>query len=167
MDTETSWAQVPLSQLVDHIQVKHHTYTVRELNLISALLSEHTRSHWMRHPEFLQAHTLFHQAKTGIEQHLMQEETAGFMLIRAHEKDGKKSLAPFLNTIGMHEEAHSDALSLLRKVKETLWNGKAPEDLDAEVTPTLGRLDALITDLVEHIHLENDILFPRAKALGS
>lgn len=167
MSTETDWQQRPLGELVDHILTQHHAYTYRTLSLISEMLTWNMRNHWMKHPELLQAHIAFHRVKAALEQHMIQEETAGFRLIKAHEKNPGVSLAPFLNTIDQHEEAHADAASGMAEVKTILWNGSAPADLGREVATTLEQIDALLTDLIEHIHLENDILFPRARALAS
>ena len=166
MNNDAEWQQAPLAQLIDHILAAHHAYLHRELPVISQLLTQHTRKYWMKHPEFLQAHTQFHHGKTALEQHLMQEETAGFPLIQAHEKDASKPLALFVNTMDQHAKAHSDALDALAGVKKTLWNGQLPADIGPEVAITLQQLDALLVDLKQHIHLENDILFPRVKQVA-
>lgn len=165
MSTETNWNEAPMSQLVDYIITKHHVYSYAELDLISELLTWHVRNYWLKFPILLQAHTLFHQVKAAFEQHMIQEETAGFPMIKAAEKDSTKSLAPFVKTITHHEEAHEHAISTLRKVKETLWNGEPPAEIGPEVATTITLISNLIADLAEHIRLENDILFPRARAL--
>lgn len=160
----TDWQSTSLTALTRHIISTHHAYLNRQLPLLSALLTAHTRAYWRQHPELLQAHRLFHQMKTGLDQHLIKEETAGFPLIQAHEAGAAVSLAPFSGNIPDHEAEHADARATLAQLRHTLWDHQLPADVGAEVQPTLDLLAALDADLETHIHLENDILFPRVRA---
>lgn len=167
MTVRTNWQQVPMGQLTDHILTTHHAFLHRQVPLIAALLLDHVRQSWMKHPEFLAAHALFHNVQAELEQHLIQEETAGFPLIHAHDTDPTVRLDPFANTLDQHLAAHAHVMDLLRQVRERLWNYVAPADLGSEVAFTFGQLQQLEADLREHIHLENDVLFPRVRAIGS
>lgn len=163
-EATTDWGRAPLAELVDHIIVTHHGLLHRAMPLLSAELTQHVRDWWMKHPELLQAHTVFHRAKAGLEQHLIQEETAGFPLIKRHERDAGVSVAPFVNTVAQHREAHAQVLKELREVQHLLWDGKPPADVGPGVAVTLQQLAAVVDDLATHIHLENDVLFKRLEA---
>lgn len=164
MPETTDWNHTPLGALVDHINITHHSYLHRAMPLLRDLLTAHTRAYWMKHPELFHAHTLFCAFQAALEEHLIQEETAGFPLIHACERDPGKSLAPFTSTIEAHRAAHANALQALANIRQSLWNYRAPGDVGEEVRVTCARLEALAEDLTTHIHLENEILFPRLQS---
>lgn len=164
MADASNWKTAPLDRLVDHIVLTHHGFMQRMLPLLAAQLLEHVRSYWMQHPEVMQANTLFQSAKTQLDMHFIQEETAGFPLIRRHAHDKSVAVTPFLSTAAQHRTLHAQALRELETVRSALWDGKAPADVGPEVAVTLQQLDAVIADLKVHIYLENDVLMQRLEA---
>lgn len=166
MPSVTDWRSAELSGLTRHITSTHHAYLNRQLPLIAALLTAHVRQYWLKRPELLKAHALFYQLQAGVEQHLIKEETVGFPLVEAHGRDQSKPLTPFVNAIDGHLAEHAAIGELLQQIRAALWDYHAPDDLGGEVAYTCKLLQELEKDMAEHVHLENDILFPRVRALG-
>lgn len=166
MTPTTTWQNMPLDQLADHIVASHHALLNRQLPLVSELLLAHVRRYWRQHPELFDAQRIFAEARIATEQHLIKEETAGFPLLRAHARDGSKSIAPFTNSIDGHIAEHAKITSLFGDLRKALWNYRLPDDLGAEVAHTCALLDEIDRDLGEHIHLENDVLFPMARKVA-
>ncbi|MCC6262365.1 MAG: hemerythrin domain-containing protein [Bryobacterales bacterium] len=167
MATATDWRSAELSSLTQHIASTHHAYLNRQLPLIASLLTAHVRQYWLKHPELLKAHTLFFQFQAAVEQHLIKEETVGFPLVEARGQDPAKSLAPFVNSINGHIAEHAAIRGLLHEIREALWDFQAPESIGGEVAYTCRLLTELEKDMAEHVHLEDDILFPRVRAEGA
>lgn len=161
MATDIDWQNAPLGQLVDHILAAHHMRLHRELPYLRDRLTALARTHWMKHPELLQAHTAFHRVEAALVQHLIQEETAGFPLIHRYERGQAKSLAPFADSFDAHRQVHAEALKALQDIGEMLGTWAPAADVDPEVEATREQFAALADDLAVHIRLENDILFPR------
>lgn len=166
MPTSTTWQEASLSRLTNHIVSTHHVYLYTQLPLIGNLLTAHLRKYWLKHIELLYAHKLFFEMKVAIEQHLIKEETVGFPLVEVWEKDSSKSLTPFIKNIDHHVEEHAAVLGYLKELREVLWNYQVPAGMGAEVAYTISELEALEKDLLEHIRLEDEILFPQIKKLG-
>ncbi|MCC7339940.1 MAG: hemerythrin domain-containing protein [Bryobacterales bacterium] len=162
----TDWRSEELSGLTRHIASTHHSYLHRQLPLLVSLLTAHVRQYWLKHPELLKAHTLLHQLRAAIDQHLIKEETVGFPLVEAYDLDQTKRLTPFANSINGHIAEHAAIGELLQQIRVTLWDYRVPEDIGVEVAFTCGLLEELEKDLAEHVHLEDDILFPRVRALA-
>lgn len=167
MSTDTShWQQASLSSFTDHIVGHHHAYLNRELPLIGELLTAQVRAHWRQHPELLEAHSILGQARALVEQHLIKEETAGFPLLSAHERDASVSIAPFSGSIDGHIAEHARITELFSRLRSTLWDYRAPEGTGPEMAALCDRLGKLHEDLAQHIHLEDEILFPRVRAMA-
>lgn len=158
--------------LVDHIVSKHHGYT-REA--IPPLL-QHTEKiagvHGQRHPELVHIAALFRRVADEMTDHMFKEERILFPFIAAIDEARASGRAlprpPFgtvENPIGMMEAEHKfvgDAMAEMRH----LTNGfTPPEDACGTYRVTLQELDAFERDLHTHVHLENNVLFPKAVAL--
>lgn len=161
MSKEIDWQAASLTDLTNHIINVHHALLYRKLPLISALLNESFRELWMKHPSMVKAHQLYHEMQANLLQHLMVEETAGFPLIQASEKDKTVSLDRFTSTLGDHEKAHANVLTALAEIRGLLWDFSPPAEFGATIAHCVKELDAIEKDLKTHIHLENDILFKR------
>lgn len=160
--------------LVDHIVSRHHAYT-REA--IPPLL-QHTQKiasvHGQRHPELVHIAGLFRRVADEMTDHMFKEERILFPFIAAID-DARASRRPLPsspfgtveNPIGVMETEHKfvgDAMAEMRH----LTNGfTPPDDACGTYRVTLQELDAFERDLHEHVHLENNVLFPKAVALES
>ncbi|HEX7057231.1 MAG TPA: hemerythrin domain-containing protein [Bacilli bacterium] len=162
---DVKWEQSTLSELIDHIVNTHHAYLNKQMPIISELLTTLLRHHWFEHQELLQAHTLFHQLKAELEQHMIKEETKGFVLIKAYEKEPGQQLELVAKTINAHINEHDSAEKLLAKIREATNNYHIPSDVCDTYNFTFRKIQEMEKDLRQHIHLEDDILFPRMQAL--
>jgi regulator of cell morphogenesis and NO signaling len=148
---------------------KHHSFTRDEIKRLVLLVSKVVSVHGRNHPELLQVQSLFRDLSEELTTHMTKEEQLLFPYIAEMEQaiSSKRSLPPAIfgtvqNPVRMMMLEHDSSGQMLHKVRE-LTNGYVPPP-DACVTyQTLYRaLEAFERDLHEHIHLENNILFPRS-----
>ncbi|TLS38957.1 iron-sulfur cluster repair di-iron protein [Pseudalkalibacillus caeni] len=158
---EKNWKDAPYSQLIDHIINMHHAYLNAVLPEISGYVTKVLRVHGRNHPELKEVHQLFHNLKLELEQHTIQEETDTFPLIKQYEKSRSASLLKILKYgIGDLETEHETAGFLLKRLREVTRDYQTPEGACMTYQLTYNKLEELEADLFEHIHLENNILFP-------
>ena len=156
------WRNAPLCDLIDHIVQNHHAYLLEELPLLSQFVTKIFRVHGAAHPELAQLHRLFHQMKTDLEQHLVEEEEKVFPLIKEAERAGTPEAFQKANeTITKMEEDHSAVGELLKEMRNITDDYRLPEGACRTYTLTFQKLEELESDMFQHIHLENNVLFPR------
>lgn len=160
------WRKAPLDDLIDHIVQTHHAYLLEELPLLSQFVTKIFRVHGAAHPELAQLHRLFHQMKTDLEQHLVDEEEKVFPLIKEAVRTGTPDAFQKANEIiSEMEDDHSAVGDLLKEMRKITDNYRLPEGACRTYTLTFRKLEELEADLFQHIHLENNVLFPRIKQL--
>jgi len=169
---DSDWQTAPLADLISHIKNTHHKYTREEIARLGPLFDKVCSVHGNNHPELLQLRETFHGLGQELTAHLMKEELVLFPYIERMEESvlQKERILPppfgtVQNPVAMMEHEHDSAGNALRALRASSNGYAAPAD--ACVTyqtlyKTLGQLEA---DLHQHIHLENNILFPRAIAL--
>ncbi|MGO4890037.1 iron-sulfur cluster repair di-iron protein [Anaerobacillus sp. MEB173] len=156
------WDEVGYSELIDHIVNKHHAYLTEELPELSMYVTKIARVHGDSHPELLRVHQLYHDLKTELEQHLIKEENQSFPLIKKFDEERTaENLANASRVIDALESEHDDAGAILKELREITNDYLLPPGACRTYTLTFNRLEELESDLFEHIHLENNILFPR------
>lgn len=160
------WTKAPLSELVDHIINVHHAYLNAELPRISELTSKILRVHGEHHPELSMVHKLFHTMKMDFEAHTIKEETVQYPAIKEYEKN--KTEAALHKAIKLNQELsdeHTSVGNILRELREVTNDYKVPDDGCNTYRLTYAKLQELEAETFEHIHLENNILFPRLMEL--
>ncbi len=163
------WNNSPLTDLIAHIVGTHHAYVRRETPRIDTLLAKVLARHGADHPEISQLQELFSGLSYELAAHMIKEEQILFPHIERLEK-ARKVGAPVpsacFTTVqapiaGMMAE-HDDAGTILAQLRRLSNGYTAP----AGACPTwLGlylALEEFEHDLHHHVHLENNILFPRA-----
>lgn len=161
-DNNRDWRQAPMSELIDHIVQKHHGFLNQELPVISEFVTKVLRVHGVHHGNLAGLHRAFHALKTELEQHLISEETVMFPLVCEYEKnEDPLALRRAQEAINELESEHTGAGDLLKEMRELTENYTLPADACRTYTLAFQKLEALESDLFEHIHLENNILFPR------
>jgi regulator of cell morphogenesis and NO signaling len=159
---EKNWSEASYSELIDHIIQKHHRYLAEELPNLSPYVTKVLRVHGAHHPHLAQVHKLFNELKTELEQHTIKEETHAFPLILQFEETPtpenremmKQAIRELINE-------HDVAGDIIKTIREITNDFTPPEDACRTYRLVYNRLEALEEDLLEHIHLENNILFPR------
>lgn len=161
------WNIASAAELVDHIVSKHHAYMKRELPRIAALLARVERAH-RPHIDMLEdLEKTFVQLRQEIEIHLEKEEQVLFPLIREIEAGKEGGAAPggrhsVRGPIGQMEFEHQSAGAALARLRQITNDYTLPEDACESFSALYDGLKAIEADLHEHIHLENNILFPKA-----
>ena len=167
--TDKDWYAEPLDELVKHIVAVHHGYMKTALPRLRSLVPTVFKAHQEHHGEVLrQVQEIFHALDTEISSHLMKEEQVLFPYIAAldrHVRTGApRPQAPFgsaRNPIGQMEHEHQSAGQALANFREVTRNYTLPADACATFRAMYEELRRMEADLHQHIHLENNILFPR------
>ena len=169
------WTAVPLAALVDHILARHHTYLRAELPALAARLLKVLDAHGQNHGDSLvPLRETFEGLQNELASHMMKEEMILFPLIQRLEAADKQGggLPPahcgsIRNPITVMEYEHDSAGAALREMRRLTGGYTPPPDACPTYRALLQGLRELETDLHLHIHLENNILFPRAAELES
>ena len=161
-----SW---PLDLLTDYIEKKHHRYVEQRIPEIKQYLDKLCKVHGENHQELFEVKELFNQSAEQLTMHMKKEELILFPVIRkmtlARLKNEKISPAPFgtvENPIQMMMNEHSNEGDRFYKIEELTNEFKVPSDGCNTYMVTLSMLKEFQEDLHIHIHLENNILFPKA-----
>lgn len=163
---DKNWLEAPLSELVDHILNTHHAYLHENLPIISELTTKIMRVHGENHPELIKVYKLFHTIKMELELHLTKEETLQYPAIREYEQSRSEAdLNKAIKIIKELEDEHTGAGNILKELREITNEFELPKDACTTYGLTYTKLQELEADLFQHIHLENNILFPRLIAL--
>ena len=166
------WQREPLSDLVAHINGSHHKYTREEMARLVPLLDKVCSVHGKNHPELQQVRTSFQGLVQELTTHMMKEERVLFpYIVRMEESVIQKEPVlppPFgsvQNPVSMMEHEHDSAGNALRAMREASCGYAAPGDACISYQTLYKALADFEADLHQHIHLENNILFPRAIAM--
>ena len=158
-----------LAELIAHILDKHHTYTKEEIVRLEVLIEKVIGAHGENHPELLRLGSLFQQLCADLRPHMFKEEQILFPYIVEMERSAIQNrpapIAPFgtvNNPIRMMMMEHDTAGELLRELRALSSNYNVPPDGCISYQTLYSALEAFEKDLHQHIHLENNILFPRA-----
>jgi regulator of cell morphogenesis and NO signaling len=164
----TDWTEVPLDVLADHIVNTHHAYLYVNLPKIGELTAKILRVHGPNHPELAKVHRLFGSLRSDLESHLIKEETIQYPAIKAYlrSKD-QNDLQKAASVINELDEEHVGAGNILKELRKVTDNYRIPEDACPTFKLTYEKLQELESDIFQHIHLENNILFPRLRALNN
>ncbi len=165
---QPDWINAPLARLIANILDTHHAYLRRELPRLAQFAAKVRDAHQARHPEVTEVQKVYNQLRTELETHMMKEERILFPLIQAMESGGRAAAAhcgSVQNPIRVMKDEHDAAGTALLRLR-TITDGYAPPaDACNTYRALLSGLADLETDLHQHIHKENNILFPRAVAL--
>lgn len=160
---------LPLAQLINLIIEKHHVFTRNELNRLTALLEKVCSVHGTTHPELLQIQSQFQILRAELEPHMMKEERILFPYITrlggAVLEHRPAPFAPFgevCNPIAAMMREHDAAGEILKAIRELSNDFATPQDGCLSYRTLYNALEELEKDLHQHIHLENNILFPRS-----
>ncbi|MBX9806238.1 MAG: iron-sulfur cluster repair di-iron protein [Flavobacteriaceae bacterium] len=168
-ENATDYKSWPLDLLADYIEKKHHRYVVEKTAEILPYLDKICRVHGDRHPELFEIKEHFNATAGELAKHMKKEELILFPFVRKLAKakhEGVKVIAAPFGTIQNPIEAmmqeHTNEGDRFRKIEELSNNYTPPQDACNTYGVTLGLLKEFEHDLHLHIHLENNILFPKA-----
>jgi regulator of cell morphogenesis and NO signaling len=160
----TDWSAAPLGALIEHIVETHHVYLKTQLPRLEAMLEKVTRG-YVQHGETLRAIAgVFAPMKAELLGHLIKEEMVLFPLIRGlvAGEGGSFHCGSVQNPIRVMCFEHDSAGEGLARLRHITSGFAAPSDACNTFRALYHELEDLERDLHRHIHLENNILFPRA-----
>lgn len=156
---KTDWDDQPLSALVDHIEARYHRPLESDLHRLQGLVTKVVRVHGPTHGEQMDAlDEAFTALREDIEPHMKKEEEVLFPWIRGGRGETATGAVKVLS------EEHEDVGAILERIRAITDDYEAPEDACGTWRALWDGLHELERDLHAHIHLENNILFPRALA---
>jgi regulator of cell morphogenesis and NO signaling len=171
---ETDWSKASLESLAAHIVSTHHEYVRKELPRLDALAKKVVAAHGPNHSELPELQHALYRLDNELTRHLFKEETILFPYIAQLEHalahGGARPHGCFgtvANPIAMMMQEHDDAGELLAQIRELSGNFTPPQDACPTYHAFFNGLKDFEKDLHQHIHLENNILFPRAIAMES
>jgi len=163
------FGQMTLTRLCDYIVNTHHAYVKNEMPQIYAYLQKVASKHGERHKELYKIFEAFAAVKEEMENHMKKEEMILFPRIKEMEKLSETdNVATQLNItylqspITVMEQEHDHAGALLNEIRILSNNYNAPQDACTTYRLSFASLQAFEMDLHQHVHLENNVLFPRA-----
>lgn len=160
-ERETDWTSVDYATLVDHVVHTHHAYLKNELPGIGEFVARIRNVHGSGHPELIRLDELYRELKAELEDHLQKEETLVFPYIKLFVQDGdRNSLSMAVAAIQELEAEHSAVGSLLHEMRTITADYLLPPEACRTYTVSFQKLEELEDDLFQHIHLENNIMFP-------
>ena len=166
--------KLSVTQLITHILETHHVFTKSEMDRIQALTAKVIGAHGATHPELLTVNELFQRLCEDLKPHMFKEEQVLFPYIVALEQaaiqDQPVPFAPFgtvRNPIRMMMMEHDAAGDFLRELRGVTSDYRVPADGCISYQTLYQALENFEKDLHQHIHLENNVLFPKAADLES
>jgi regulator of cell morphogenesis and NO signaling len=161
---------LPLGALTAHIVERYHGWIRQELERVRPMMETVLEAHGERHPELAEVASVLGELEADLAPHMMKEERVLFPFVAAMAAmpPGAPLVVPFgtvQNPIRMMEREHEVVGGLLARMR-ALTNGFDPP---ADACDTFRALylafAGIERDTHEHIHVENDVLHPRAIAL--
>ncbi|MEL0455599.1 iron-sulfur cluster repair di-iron protein [Flavobacteriaceae bacterium SZ-1-7] len=164
-----SW---PLDLLVDYIEKKHHRYVEEKIPVLLQFLNKLCKVHGERHPELFKINELFKESATDLAAHMKKEELILFPFVKkmVAAKIGETTIrtpkfGAVVNPIEMMKQEHDNEGERFRQIAQLTNHYSPPQDACNTYQVTYAMLQEFEQDLHLHIHLENNILFPKAMKL--
>src|SRR5699024_1025275 len=164
-----SW---PLDLLADYVVKTHHRYAEKQTQVLKPYLEKICKVHGGRHPELFEIKDIFEAISGEMAAHMKKEEIMLFPFIKkiVGTDDNNEKIDPSTdrtgaNPVNMMKHEHDDQGDAFRKIAELTNDYTPPADACNTYKVTFGLLSDFEDDLHKHIHLENNILFPKAIAL--
>ncbi|MFN8579343.1 MAG: iron-sulfur cluster repair di-iron protein [Candidatus Sericytochromatia bacterium] len=161
-----------LDFLVDFIINTHHKYVKNSLPILLEYTAKVAKVHGKEHLEVVAIYDLFKEASDELNLHIMKEETILFPYIKqlVNEKNSVNegcSFGTVKNPIRMMEHEHDVVGNIFKTIRELSNDYTPPEDACTTYKLSYKKLEEFENDLHQHIHLENNILFPKSIKLES
>ncbi len=164
---ERDWTQASLTELADHIEATHHAYLRDELPRLGLLAAKVADVHGGEQPHLRDINGVFVELRAELESHMMKEEHILFPICRQLDRSaGPQAFhcGSVANPIRVMEHEHDNAGRALEQLRELTAGYQPPQSACNSYRALYDGLATLEQDLHQHIHKENNILFPRAIA---
>jgi len=166
----TTW---PIENVIERVVTKHHAYVRAQIPVIQGFADTLASKKADRYPLLLAMRDIWTRLAADLAHHLDKEEIILFPFIRSlAQAAGNRHVLPpqtpfgtIQNPLGLMEVEHEAAAHDLSKLRQLSNNYQPPEEACATWRAFYAELDAFERDLHEHVHLENNVLFPAATRL--
>jgi regulator of cell morphogenesis and NO signaling len=155
------WTDSDTDTIIDHVISQYHRVTEEELTLLSPYVTKVSRVHGDHHPELLKVYELFYEFKKEMLEHMVKEEETVFPIIRGLANNTVENREEAINMIIELEKEHDHAGEILRQIRAVTSDYELPLDACGTYRLVYKRLEDLEDLTFMHVHLENNILFPR------
>jgi regulator of cell morphogenesis and NO signaling len=164
---DTDWTREPLHALIDHIVATYHDSLRDELPRLEAMAAKVARVHGAKAPSLTRLEALVGELSAELRAHMGKEETVLFPAIRALARGPRGASVPLSAAIATLEQEHDRAGAVLAALR-TVTNGYEPPAWACATFRALYHgLSELEAAMHVHVHLENNVLFPRALRLAA
>lgn len=153
------------SALAHDIVDSHHAYMWEEMPRLQALVEKVHGAHGDRHPELAEVQATYRQAIAALDPHMTQEERVVFPAITRMEKSGPSTAGSLTGPIQQLRDEHETVGNLFKQIRILTSSYAVPEGACNSYRAMLTGLEEMELDLHEHIHKENNVLFPRVLEL--
>jgi regulator of cell morphogenesis and NO signaling len=171
---DANWLAASLRELTSHIREKHHRYVREAIPRTEALLQKVIAKHGPNHPELSNIHSAFAEVSREMLLHMRKEEQILFPYIESLElavAEHRPMEPPFFETVKNPVHAmmndHDAAGELLKRIRSLSADYTPPPDACLSFKSLYEDLKQFESDLRQHVHLENNILFPRSVEMES
>jgi regulator of cell morphogenesis and NO signaling len=171
-DRSQNYAAWSLAFLADYIVNTHHAYIKENTGRIAAYARKIAQVHGPHHPEVVEIATIFEKVGADLAAHLIEEEEVLFPAIKraeASQKASRPAEAKDLTTINRLLEQsgreHDEIGGATHGIRHLARDYAIPDDVCNTYAVTYHMLKEFEDDLHMHVHLENNILFPKAAQL--
>lgn len=163
----------PIDLLATYVQKIHHKYVEEAIPVLKEYLAKIAKVHGKHHPELLEIKALFDGCAGELAMHMKKEELMLFPYIQKLAKLQESTATPWQapvfgsikNLIGEMEDEHTAEGDRFRTIVQLSNNYTPPADACNTYLVAFQKLREFETDLNLHIHLENNIMFPKAITL--
>lgn len=149
--------------LADYIVYVHHTYIRQNLSIIGEFAEKVAKVHGQHEPKTIEIAKLFSSISSELTAHMIKEEFVLFPAIKA--KTDNPIFEFDEKTLALVEDEHEEVSAIIKRIRELSSDYTPPEWACNTFKALYFKLEEFTNDLYQHIHLENNILFPKVKSL--
>ncbi len=168
IEKNTNYKDWKLDFLIDYIVNVHHSYVTENIPVIYEFAQKVANVHGDHNPETIEIANLFTELANELTSHMQKEEKVLFPAIKEMLTNQKNEFhfGSIENPVRMMEHEHDSAGDIVKKIQELSVNYTTPEYACNTYKALYFKLDEFANDLFQHIHLENNILFPKVREMN-
>jgi regulator of cell morphogenesis and NO signaling len=162
-------ASLPIGRLIQHIVRVHHQYVRQELPKLAEMAQKLAAKRSDRAPELKNVEELLEALRAEMFAHIQKEEQVLFPFISQMDQDSIVAYPPahacfrsVAHPVSKMMQEHESANQIVAELRRLTLDFQPPEWACATHITLFAGLREFETDLKQHVHLENDVLFPRA-----
>lgn len=155
------WTNSTSNAIIEHVITQYHDTLKEEFSMLSPYVTKVSRVHGDNHPELLRVYELYHDFRRELLEHMEKEEAIVFPLIKGLEENTVENRQEAVDLIIQLEKEHDAAGAILKELRTVTADYQLPSDACGTYRLVYQRLEMMEGHTFMHVHLENNILFPR------